>query len=52
MSAEAGLDWLDLTRLRSEILAPAPAGSLDLVRDFPPADLAEVQGLFDHEGNG
>jgi putative SOS response-associated peptidase YedK len=41
LSAEGGRDWLDLTRPQEDMLAPAPAGTLDVVRDFPPepADL-------------
>jgi putative SOS response-associated peptidase YedK len=41
LSAEQGRDWLDLTRPQHEMLAPAPAATLQVVRDFPPesADL-------------
>ncbi|MDR6530293.1 putative SOS response-associated peptidase YedK [Caulobacter rhizosphaerae] len=39
LPADQGRDWLDLTRPQAEILAPAPAGALQVVRDFPPPDL-------------
>ncbi|MBO9710653.1 MAG: SOS response-associated peptidase family protein [Caulobacter sp.] len=42
LSAKAGLDWLDLTRPQSEILAPAPAGALSVVRDFPPPEPTDL----------
>ncbi|KQZ31369.1 SOS response-associated peptidase family protein [Caulobacter sp. Root1472] len=37
LSAEQGRDWLDLSRPQAEILAPAPASTLNVERDFPPA---------------
>lgn len=39
LAADQGRDWLDLTRPQAEILAPAPAGTLQVVRAFPPPDL-------------
>ena len=39
LSADQGRDWLDLSRPQTEILAPAAAGTLQVVRDFPPPDL-------------
>lgn len=39
LRAEQGRDWLDLSRPQAELLVPAPAGSLEVVRNFPPPDL-------------
>jgi putative SOS response-associated peptidase YedK len=39
LSGDQGRDWLDLTRPEAEILRAAPAGTLAVVRDFPPPDL-------------
>lgn len=41
LSAEQGRDWLDLAQHQAEMLVPAAAGTLNVVRDFPPepADL-------------
>lgn len=39
LGAEDGRDWLDLTRPQADLLRAAPAGTLQVVRDFPPPDL-------------
>jgi len=43
LSAEGGRDWLDLTRPQGEMLRPAAAGTLSVIRDYPP----EAADLFD-----
>lgn len=42
LSADEGRDWLDLTRPQGEVLAPSPAGTLHVERDFPPAAPADL----------
>lgn len=36
LEADRAMDWLDLTTPEAQLLRPAPAGSLDVVRAFPP----------------
>jgi putative SOS response-associated peptidase YedK len=36
---DEGLDWLTLARSETELLRPLPKGTLQVERDFPPAEL-------------
>jgi putative SOS response-associated peptidase YedK len=39
LAADQGRHWLDLSRPQEELLVPAPAGTLQVERAYPPADL-------------